>query len=141
MSVPFVAVNAPPTLFFTKLVKAVVLPTFTILLLAAIVFSAFAAVIVIVFVAALTVDVLAILAVITELPVPFSAFIVVPSTLITSGVPLVYVIVPFVPPFVAGVAVTVVVFPYTNVVFVGAVNVNAFVYFCTVTVIVFVPSA
>ena len=46
LSVPFVALNAPPLLFFVKLDNAVVLSTYTVLLFAAIVFAFFCTVIV-----------------------------------------------------------------------------------------------
>ena len=92
---------------------------------------AFAVVIVIVFVACATVVVLAIVAVITLLPELFSAVIVVPLIDTFAAVPLEYVILPGVPPLPLAVAVTVAVFLYASVVFVGDVKLNVLVFFFT----------
>ena len=136
--VTIVPVNAPPTLSFTNDVIAVSLNTFTVLFFAVIVFSAFCVVIVFVALASFTVVVLSNVAVITELPVPFTAFNVapfVPEHVITFVVPeLNFTAVFAVPPSPAIEASVVVSVLYVSLSDVGFVNVNVLVYFSTVNV-------
>ena len=107
---------------------------------------AFAAVIVFVTFASFTVVVLDKVAVITELPVPFTAFNValfVPFAVavITVVVPDVIVTAPCVPPFPVILIYASVVWLYVNVALVGFVKEIVLVYFCTVIVNVTFPDS
>ena len=130
-----------PTALLTFVVKSNVFPVYIDALLTVIGQLAFPVVNDLVVLAALTVVVLAMLAVIvTDWLFPCTTVIAPVELLIVTPVDVLlleYVIAPFVPPFVAAVAVAVYAVPYVNVAFADGVllvQLKLFVYFCTVNV-------